>query len=627
MSSFKMPYSNFHELNLDWMLEEFKKFVEIIDSKINTFDEFEAAWAQFQADVNSDLQTYLAAMEAYKTFINGQISSFESSINNDFNTFKNTMQNQYTDFINNYLQTLGIVQTTGQSTTEVMSQKAVSDIVDTHEDRLDDLEETVNGEGGISDRLETAESSISNLEDTYSEIVEDISEIESDILVDQSRINTLENNDASTRARVGSLESRASGTDASIAALTGRVTSAENEINSVKARTSALESDNTSNKARLDDLESELPLVKNRVSTLETKVNDLETDNTSNKARISDLELHDVIQNRLINCTYYGEYLNTKLNLNSENPFSDLSNRIANGEIDNIFPGDWLYYMPIGGSRPMRPTVVGIDINNYYENKNNHYIDFIIRDSVYGTIENFNDGAANNNGYPDQIENLTGDGTTTDFILTKKLYRIDNVTINNIETDDYTYDYETKTISFNTAPDNEANITVKMNSETNPWRASRLYLYANSEKGNCCNGKNIEYKDYTSGGIYSALPNDLKINIKNKIVNDESRTNSTMTATTSTFKENVDIGKIWIPSCYELFGQTPSIYCGDKQYPLFSYRSTKKFRGETTSRASYWTRTPSSNTDTQFIIATINGTYTAQSSASGGSRLVYGFRL
>lgn len=61
----------------------------------------------------------------------------------------------------------------------------------------------------------------------------------------------------------------------------------------------------------------------------------------------------------------------------------------------------------------------------------------------------------------DLSETFTGDGTEDDFILTGTVNEILKVTVDGVETDAYTYDSTTQTITFTEAPANKAVIEVK----------------------------------------------------------------------------------------------------------------------------------------------------------------------
>lgn len=84
------PYTNFHDLNLDWILEEMKKVSDAIDTWSNeaveqanaytdsvnaqTVDKVNADITQFKADVNS-------ANRQYQQNINNVLTQFQTQIN------------------------------------------------------------------------------------------------------------------------------------------------------------------------------------------------------------------------------------------------------------------------------------------------------------------------------------------------------------------------------------------------------------------------------------------------------------------------------------------------------------------------------------------------------------------
>ena len=69
--------------------------------------------------------------------------------------YKQAMQDQYDAFLEDYQRTFGVVQTTGSSTTDVMSQKAVSDELQAIDNTFDDIEsgQEVVGHAAVADEL------------------------------------------------------------------------------------------------------------------------------------------------------------------------------------------------------------------------------------------------------------------------------------------------------------------------------------------------------------------------------------------------------------------------------------------------------------------------------------------
>lgn len=102
-------------------IERYNQFTSEIDEMIAAFE-----------------TTVTNRQSAFETAITGQQNTFETSITEMANEFVDEMNERATDFedtitgewenfLNNYLVTLGVVQSTGSSTTDVMSQKAVTD--------------------------------------------------------------------------------------------------------------------------------------------------------------------------------------------------------------------------------------------------------------------------------------------------------------------------------------------------------------------------------------------------------------------------------------------------------------------------------------------------------------------
>ena len=68
-----------------------------------------------------------------------RVNSFAQAISDVCAINKQEMQDQYDQFLEDYQRTFGVVQTRGSSTTDVMSQKAVSDELQAHDDMIDNL--------------------------------------------------------------------------------------------------------------------------------------------------------------------------------------------------------------------------------------------------------------------------------------------------------------------------------------------------------------------------------------------------------------------------------------------------------------------------------------------------------
>ena len=118
----QFPYSNFHELNLDWILKKIKELDEKVDSiedrilkEANAytdqqiaglrrdFAELEADFAAFKSDINAQFAAYTAkqdkAFADYQKLVNAQIDLLEQQIRDARAELKTMLRqaNAYTD--------------------------------------------------------------------------------------------------------------------------------------------------------------------------------------------------------------------------------------------------------------------------------------------------------------------------------------------------------------------------------------------------------------------------------------------------------------------------------------------------------------------------------------------------
>lgn len=118
----QFPYSNFHELNLDWILQKIKELDEKVDSiedrilkEANAytdqqiailrrdFAQLEADFAAFKSDINAQFAAYTAkqdkAFADYQKLVNAQIDLLEQEIRDARAELKTMLRqaNAYTD--------------------------------------------------------------------------------------------------------------------------------------------------------------------------------------------------------------------------------------------------------------------------------------------------------------------------------------------------------------------------------------------------------------------------------------------------------------------------------------------------------------------------------------------------
>lgn len=113
----RFPYSDFHDLNLDWLMEEMKKLIDDWEQmKIDwqTFqDRMEALYAEFTAriegewdaykdDLNDQWDAYKSSLNSewadYKTAMNGAWAQYQNNLNSQWNTYKSNLNSEWNTF-------------------------------------------------------------------------------------------------------------------------------------------------------------------------------------------------------------------------------------------------------------------------------------------------------------------------------------------------------------------------------------------------------------------------------------------------------------------------------------------------------------------------------------------------
>lgn len=273
--------------------------------------------------------------------------------------------------------------------------------------------------------------------------------------------------------------------------------------------------------------------------------------------------------------------------------------RIRANNFDGIHVNDYIPFTTTNGLK-FKARVAGID--PYYEYGDSavgHHIDFICEE-LWPTLKPINPVNYNNGLIP--TENVTSNGTATQYVLTKPMYGVAKVTLSGTDLTGWTYNKDTYTLTFSTAPAAGTMVVTGTGSEY-PWLSCDAYLYANSLAGHVANatGLNpaIKRVDYTNDGIYHYLPDWLKAVIIDKRVLLGKRYSTSGVLSNENGWGWVNLGKLWFPSEMEVYGCP---VWGNKdygvgvfiQYPLFmgNMRRVKKRNG---SRNSWWLLSPSAN--------------------------------
>lgn len=284
-----------------------------------------------------------------------------------------------------------------------------------------------------------------------------------------------------------------------------------------------------------------------------------------------------------------------------DDPGAWIRARIRANNFDGIHVNDYIPFTTTNGLK-FNARVAGID--PYYEYSDSaigHHIDFICEE-LWPTLKPINPVNYNNGLIP--TENVTSNGTATQYVLTKPMYGVAKVALSGTDLTGWTYDKDTYTLTFSTAPAAGTMVVTGTGSE-HPWLASDAYLYINSVAGHVANSTSvnpaIKRVDYTNDGIYHYLPNWLKA----VIIEKRFQLNKRYSATGMLSDENgfgwANIGKLWFPTEVEVYGcpvwGSKGGYglAGSIQYPLFmgNMRRLKRRNG---GRHNWWLLLPTTST-------------------------------
>ncbi len=150
-----------------------------------------------------------------------------------------------------------------------------------------------------------------------------------------------------------------------------------------------------------------------------------------------------------------------------------------------------------------------------------------------------------------------------------------------------------------------------------PWLASNGYLFVNSLAGQVPNSTTKPFEmvdvDYTAGGMYFYLPDELKAVIVEKRVYAPTRQSDSGVLSNDNSGAWVNLGKLWLPDEYEITGarlMTSSGWFsgGFVQYPIFAHSMNrlKRIQGSN-SRSNWWTSSAYAGVTTNFVYVNSNG--------------------
>ena len=268
------------------------------------------------------------------------------------------------------------------------------------------------------------------------------------------------------------------------------------------------------------------------------------------------------------------------------------------------------------------------------------HIDWISKDCWPDTIQwnraDYNNGVG--------MDKLMGDGTTTNFQLTRREIgypALSSVTVGGTAMTsgtDYTYDSATGIVTFTVAPANGAVIkTIWATPITVPFLASHIYAYLNSLRMGVPNEATADpalYEvDYTEGGIYAFLPAELKSVISPKRMLLSGRYQAGTLKTDATDVPWVDVGPLWLPDEMEVYGvyqRATHLYdrWWTRWYPAFfggGFR--RKGAGNGGSRSHWWLIPANSGSSTNVCNVNHNGFANNSTASLANLRAPVGFRI
>lgn len=222
-----------------------------------------------------------------------------------------------------------------------------------------------------------------------------------------------------------------------------------------------------------------------------------------------------------------------------------------------------------------------------------NHIDWMFEE-FWHTRKPINPANYNNGLIP--VENVTADGTSTEYTLTKEMHEIASITLGGVDLTGWDYNNTSFKIKFDEAPAAGTMVVTGTGTEY-PWLACDDYLYANSLAGHVPNGTGlnpaVKHVDYTQDGIYYHLPQELKDVIIQKRAYIAKRYSSASVLTSPNAAGWADIGYIWFPTEVEVYGcgvwaNTAYEMMGSAiQYPYFA-GNMNRMKKRTGERASWW---------------------------------------
>ena len=300
------------------------------------------------------------------------------------------------------------------------------------------------------------------------------------------------------------------------------------------------------------------------------------------------------------------------------------------GNYAGIHVGDWL---PLRANNvDFCAQIMGIDTyTGYGDTEIGHHIDWKLLE-LWPTLKPINPANYNNGLIP--VENVTSDGTSVEYTLTKEMNEVASIKMNDVALTGWSYAPETYKIKFEEAPAAGTMVVTGTGTEY-PWLACDAYHFANSLAGQVPNGTGlnpaVKHVDYTTDGIYYYLPQEWKDIIIQKRMFLPKRYSATGVLSNANAGGWANIGYIWFPTECEVCGQgvfanTAYDMAGSAlQYPLFAGNMNRAKR-RSGSRSMWWLSSASSGGASIWCILSSNGNISNSGPATNGVALPVCFR-
>lgn len=317
------PYTNFHELNLDWWIDAMKKLearVEALEKRIEQLkqeilEEVDRKLAEFKEQLLQEVQEKLDALkEELTTLIDTKISEALAPIIQRIEKLENDLEQLRNDF--------------DECCAEVRA-------------KLSEIETEI---GIINGRLDSIDTDISNITTEITTIKERISTIE----------NRLDNDEQAIDDILSSIDS----INTSIGSINNTIHTIQTNINSLGDRVSAIETDLRGIHVNIASLGDRVSTVENNVGNLTTIVNQHTTELSDHEDRIQALENNSggsgsasagiyvgtasnsteliAIRSAVKKSKYAGVYIKLTADSLMRKDYDDISNYVSNEDLVKI---------------------------------------------------------------------------------------------------------------------------------------------------------------------------------------------------------------------------------------------------------------------------------------------------